>query len=103
MMTPVEILRQAKERLAQPGVWVNHVPDSSGCECAVTACASVDREGLTWDAAATFLDHAAVAAGVSYKEGFVRPAAQFNDTLDRTLEEVLSLFDFAIFLAKSNQ
>lgn len=101
MMTPVEILRAARKRLTMPGVWVNYCPQTSDCDCAVTACSRVDRAGIAWDDAATFLDRAAEAFGFYYEDDVVRPAARFNDAPKRTLEEVLTLFDQAILLAES--
>ena len=101
-MTVVEILKAAKEKLTEPRVWVNHTPaGEDNCECIVTACANVDTAGYNWDDAANILDLLARRQGFKSETGIYRPAAQWNDAPNRTIEEVLALFDQAILLAES--
>ena len=93
-MTPVEILRGARERLTRPEVWVGYCPADDNHECSVTACANLPGAGPNWGTATDYLRvAAAVAEDVSL--------AAWNDAPGRTLSEVLAAFDQAILLAES--
>ena len=81
-MTTREVLRAARDRLAQPGVWVNHSP-KEGEHCLLTA---VGEDWQTGSRRAIQLLEEVTGSGLW----------AWNDHPDRTLPEVLAVLEEAI-------
>jgi hypothetical protein len=96
-MTAIEILRAAREKLAQPGVWAkNSVDAMSEGRCCV-GLAICSRNGAP--------EHARRSACAAFKLTIEANGSdavmRWNDAPERTLNEVLAAFDRAIALAES--
>jgi hypothetical protein len=106
-MTPVEILTQARDLIAQPGKWTQGwyarradgkdcywADDEASCFCAVGAVEKTVGFDFIWSAShrKSYEYLREVVGGV---------VDRFNDDPTRTQEEVVQAFDKAIELAKA--
>lgn len=95
-MAPADILRAARARLAEPGVWVKGpMACADACDCIATALGTVATD-KNWNDAITAGE---IVQKVLNVDGELE-VFDWNDAPERTLDEVLALYDKAIALAE---
>lgn len=111
---PVEVLQRAKARLERPGAWTQsgHSAYKFDLRYGRMCCTSSDPEASQWCALGAIAAQEYEASWLARSEAYValdlalgldtaravspQTIAQWNDDSERTLDEVLALFDLAI-------
>lgn len=99
-MTPLEILRAARERLADPARWLHGQPSGHAVDASGHDVSPWSPEAARWDLPGALLCHELPRSRSAVFRLVASAVGPWNYAPERTHAEVLAVLDRAIELAK---